>query len=74
MTKSTDSHERDRLLTIREAAKFLRVPKARLDQWRCKEIGPPYVKMGRSVLYRLSALREYVAAQEVKPTLNRRVA
>lgn len=34
-----------------------------LEQWRWKGIGPPYLKIGGRVLYRLDDIEAYEAAQ-----------
>ena len=50
------------LLTTAEAAKFLGWGKSTLEQSRVYGINcPPFVKMGRSVRYRLSDLEAFVA-------------
>lgn len=59
----------DQLLTQAEAAARLKIPPRRLEAWRCKGNhgkGPPFVKMGRTVFYLASALKEWVAAGGTK--------
>lgn len=65
---STAGQGKDELLSIEEAAKILHVPGHRLAQWRCKGIGPAYVKIGRDVLYRRSVLEKFILDQEVIPS------
>jgi excisionase family DNA binding protein len=36
--------EREELLTVEEAARYLRVPRRTLDRWRATGIGPPSIK------------------------------
>jgi excisionase family DNA binding protein len=55
--------DRDELLTLTEAAAYLRTPVATLYWWRHNHIGPPSFKIGRRVCYRLSELREWVDRQ-----------
>ena len=55
------------LMDVNETAEFLRVAKITLDMWRSAKTGPPYVRVGRRVLYRLADLREWVAARQVTP-------
>jgi predicted DNA-binding transcriptional regulator AlpA len=50
----------DLLLHPRDAAKFLGVSTSWLAKRRLAGDGPRYVKIGRSVRYPMSALREYV--------------
>ena len=49
-------------LTTEQAAAFLNLTKATLNQWRWLQTGPPYARYGRSIRYRRSDLVEYVAA------------
>ena len=57
--------DQDRLLTVTEAAELLRVPVATLRWWRHKDAGPRSFKLGRHVLYQLSDLDAWVAAQRI---------
>jgi predicted DNA-binding transcriptional regulator AlpA len=50
----------DRLLTPREAAKVLGVSESWLAKARMRGDGPPFVKIGRSIRYKISGLNEYV--------------
>jgi predicted DNA-binding transcriptional regulator AlpA len=51
------------LLTVKEAADFLRLSVSCLNQWRVKGIGPPYIKLGSRVVYAETDLRNWVAKQ-----------
>lgn len=42
------------------------VPLATLQWWRYKRRGPKYVKIGRHVYYRESALRDFISRGEVE--------
>jgi predicted DNA-binding transcriptional regulator AlpA len=53
----------DQLLTINEAAEFLRTPVATLRWWRSKGIGPRSFKIGRRVFYWLSDLMAWLDKQ-----------
>jgi len=53
----------DRLLTPPETAEFLRTTVGVLKVWRSRGDGPPFVKVGRSVRYRWSALDRWVDDQ-----------
>jgi len=59
----------DPLLTPAEAGAVLRKPVATLTDWRYRRYGPDYVRMGRSIYYRLSALDRWVATHTVSPGL-----
>jgi predicted DNA-binding transcriptional regulator AlpA len=53
----------DRLLTPNEAAQLLRVSLSWLAKARLTGEGPRYVKIGRSVRYPESYLREYIRSR-----------
>ena len=54
----------DRLLTNVEAAEYLGISPDTLNQSRWSGINcPPYVKLGRSVRYRMPDLEAYVSAR-----------
>lgn len=56
------------LLSCEEAAKLIhQVPKT-LATWRCRDRGPEYIKIGRSVYYRRSAISAWLAQQIVRPS------
>lgn len=52
----------DRLMKEDEAAEFLTLKPATLRQWRSKNLGPLYQKLGGRVAYRLSELVLFVEA------------
>lgn len=54
----------DELLTTEEAARELRLKRTTLEHKRMRGDGPPFVKLGRKVFYRRSALVGWVNAQE----------
>jgi len=61
----------DRLLSPEDAAVILGpsgrpIPLATLQFWRYRKRGPRYIKMGRHVYYRESALREFIQQGEVQ--------
>ncbi len=53
----------DKLLTIQEAAAFLRTPVATLRFWRSQGGGPPSFKIGRRVYYWLSDILAWLDEQ-----------
>lgn len=61
-----DQAQRDPLLTEAQAAEFLGVKPASLQVWRSTKRYPlSYIKVGRLVRYRQSALQAFLASREV---------
>ena len=59
----------DDLLTPQETSDYLRTVGDRtLERWRRVGGGPPFVKIGRKVAYRLGDLRAWVAQQRREHT------
>jgi predicted DNA-binding transcriptional regulator AlpA len=54
----------DGLLTEKEAAEALGVVPATMRNWGARRIGPPRVKIGRSVHYRLDAINAWILTRE----------
>ncbi|MGE8132716.1 helix-turn-helix transcriptional regulator [Novosphingobium subterraneum] len=52
----------DGRLTRRQAARFLGVAERTLANWRSRRCGPPQIKIGGKVFYRLSELQLFVGA------------
>lgn len=50
------------LLNVEEAAKRLRLSKSTLDKARREGAGPPFVRLGRRVLYTTHDLDAWIAA------------
>jgi len=48
------------LLTTQEVADVLGLKPGTVENWRYKEIGPPAVKIGRSIRYRGEAIRDWI--------------
>ena len=61
-----DNHDDD-LLDERAAADYLQKPAGTLQQWRYLGKGPAYFKLGRSVRYARSDLREFLDARRIEP-------
>lgn len=59
--------EDDPLFPAEDTAKELHVTRASLATWRSKGRGPRYVKIGRAVFYRRSAIDTWLKAQEREP-------
>ncbi|MBJ6751354.1 helix-turn-helix domain-containing protein [Geomonas anaerohicana] len=54
---------RQAALTTPEAAAYLKVKPATLEQWRWNGRGPRFAKIGRSVRYRMSDLDAFLDAR-----------
>ncbi|MDA8149822.1 MAG: helix-turn-helix domain-containing protein [Nitrospiraceae bacterium] len=55
----------DKLLSNRDAALFLGIAETTLPRWRWAGIGPGFLRVGRSIRYRLSDLENYLAERSV---------
>lgn len=56
----------ERLVLTREAADFLGFAEKTLEKDRCtRELGIPYIKLGRAVRYRLTDLHRFVEERRV---------
>lgn len=58
--------ETDQLLTVEDVAGFIKRSVGSLNKDRLKSTGPPFVKLGRLVRYRKSALIEWLEQREQK--------
>ena len=58
----------DKLLSTREAAEVLSIKPNTLEIWRVQGKGPKFLKIGRSVKYRMERLKEYLNQHEVSST------
>jgi excisionase family DNA binding protein len=56
------------ILTTNEAADLLRVSRQSLAKWRVSGDGPPYLKLGRRVLYRSDDLESWLGARRRRST------
>ena len=58
-----------RLLDTRELAAGLHVSPRTVEDWRLTGDGPPFVRLsGRAVRYRPAAVRQWLAAREMRST------
>ena len=55
------------VLSSREAAAALHVSPGTLVRWRREKTGPPYVQMGGRIMYRPSAIQQWLTAHTVTP-------
>ena len=60
-----DLKERFEVATAEEVAKFFDKTAESLANDRCNGVGPPYIKVGKQVLYPLQGLRKYLEARTV---------
>ncbi|MFG3253237.1 helix-turn-helix transcriptional regulator [Streptomyces sp. NPDC048172] len=65
MTDVTTAHPKAAFLTLPMAAEYLGISPNTLYVWRHRRQGPPSFRMGGRVMYRISALDDWVAAQEM---------
>ena len=49
-----------------EAASHLGLQKSTLDKWRSEGCGPPFVRVGRLVMYRPEDLNDWIESQVVQ--------
>ena len=54
----------DHLLPPKEAAQFLRVSLSWLAKARMRGDGPPYIKVGRSIRYAVTALLQWMKSRQ----------
>jgi hypothetical protein len=66
--------EFETLLTEEDAARLLGICKGTLRNWRCKNRGPAYVRVGSAVRYTARALREYIEIRTRRPSCVREAA
>jgi predicted DNA-binding transcriptional regulator AlpA len=57
----------DSLLNERQTSSVLNLSVRTLQSWRSDGRGPPYVKTGRAIRYRIQDLIEWIAVQTVTP-------
>lgn len=58
--------EKHDLLKTDEAAEFLRTTTGTLANLRCEGTGPPYLKIGRRILYEASELEAWLRQYRIK--------
>lgn len=66
-TPARASSDREGALSAHAAAEYLDTSAATLAKWRYLGEGPPYVKLGRRVVYRRETLDAYLRELEVSP-------
>lgn len=60
----TEDEIKQRYLTTKQAAVFLGKSRGTLDNWRCKDKGPPWIEDGR-IYYDIKDLIEYMTKHKV---------
>jgi predicted DNA-binding transcriptional regulator AlpA len=61
--QEVDQPETIKCLSEQQAASFLCCSRALLRKWRRNGGGPPFIRLGRLVRYRLSNLQEWLNAR-----------
>lgn len=56
-------------MSTEEAAEHIGASPETLKYWRCHKKGPAYIKTGRKIIYKRSALDAYLAGKE-QPTID----
>lgn len=59
--------DEDPLLKERDAARVLTISTRTLQAWRTRGVGPAFVRIGRAVRYRLSAMMEFMNSNTHQP-------
>ena len=67
MNSNTVSRQKQQFLTEREVEELGLASRRTLQSWRLLGRGPRYIKVSRSVRYRLGDIEEWLAAQTVTP-------
>ena len=66
------THSPPGTLDAHEAAKYLRVTRGTLANWRCTAKGPVFYKIGRKILYKNTDLEAFLTACAVDPVVPHR--
>ena len=66
-TDITQREERLALRTEKQASEILSIPLQTLRKWRCLRQQIPFVKLGRSVRYRLADLENFLNSKTIQP-------
>jgi excisionase family DNA binding protein len=56
------------LLTQREAATLLKLSERTVERMRTSGLGPKFIRLGRSIRYRLTDIESYIASRLVSST------
>jgi len=47
-------------LSVNELVKYLGISRSTIDRWRRENVGPPYVRVGKRILYHKHAVEEFI--------------
>lgn len=67
MSASPSSIDSNALLTEVAAARILKLSIRTLQAWRCRGIGPDFIRVGRAIRYRHSDLIDWLNRNTVSP-------
>jgi predicted DNA-binding transcriptional regulator AlpA len=59
----------DAILTEVEIADFLKLSTRTLQSWRVKNDGPPFIRVGRAIRYRLRDVVRWIEERTVSPAI-----
>jgi predicted DNA-binding transcriptional regulator AlpA len=59
------------LMTQREAALAMQLSERTLERWRVAGDGPKFIRLGRSIRYRLTDIEAHIASRAVSSTSER---
>jgi hypothetical protein len=60
----------EKLIKPKQAAAMLELSEQTLANWRCRGVGPAYLKIGRSVRYKEAELAIYAERNRIEPDPN----
>src|ERR1041385_298501 len=52
------------LLTPGDVARVTGQALATLTSWRCRRVGPPFIKIGRKIFYKADSLQQWINSRE----------
>ncbi len=65
-------HNSSEMVNTGQAATMLGLKKNTLDIWRLRGVGPKFVKMGRTVRYRLADIEDFIQSHTIQKTNSRK--
>jgi excisionase family DNA binding protein len=68
MHSPTENATKQPLLNQTQAAEVLAVQPRTMESWRCRGGGPPFVRVGRRVRYRLKDLQAWIEGRTYRST------
>ena len=67
-TQTDETHLLDGWINRAALARELTLSVDTLQRWETRRVGPPCVRVGRKVLYRMEAVRDWLREQEARKT------